>query len=88
MIDLNEFYAQFSADPLGTKFKMVQSATKVIFEAVQEEYYGFSDLKHLNYSEIWDCLGWPDFQDNGIFMQAVDIAADTVLRVMGYKPQH
>lgn len=88
MIDLNEFYAQYCADQESTKFEMVQKAARKLFKAVQENYYDFSDLKDLNYSEICDWCGWPDFQDCGIFEQAIDSAADMVLGVLGYKPQH
>lgn len=88
MIDLNEFYAQYCADQKSTKFEMVQGAARVLFEAVQENYYEFSDLKDLNYSEICDWCGWPDLQDDGIFEQAINTAANMVLGVLGYKPQH
>ena len=88
MIDLNKFYEQYCADPEGTKFKMVQKAAKELFDAVQDKYYNFSDLKELNYSEICDWCGWPDFQDNGIFEQSIDAAANMVCAVLGYKPQH
>lgn len=51
MIDLN-------------KFEMVQKAARELFEAVQKNYYEFSDLKDLNYSEICEWCGWP--RENGI----------------------
>lgn len=47
MIDLN-------------KFEMVQKAARELFEAVQKNYYKFSDLKDLNYSEICEWCGWPE----------------------------
>lgn len=88
MIDLNEFYARYCADQEGTKFEMVQAAARELFKAVQENYYDFEDLKYLNYVEICEWCGWPNFQDCGIFEQAIDLAANMVLGVMGYKPQH
>lgn len=88
MIDLNEFYAQYCADQEKTKFEMAQTAAREIFNAVQRDYYSFEDLKDLNFSEICGWCGWPDFQDNGIFEQAIATAANMVLGVMGYKPQH
>lgn len=88
MIDLNEFYAQYCADQEKTKFEMVQKAARELFDAVQEKYYGFEELKQLNYSEICEWCGWPDFQDCGIFEQAINLAANMVLGVLGYKPQH
>ena len=88
MIDLNEFYAQYCANQEKTKFEMVQTAAREIFRAVQEDYYGFEDLKDLNFTEICGWCGWPDFQDCGIFEQAIETAANMVLCVMGYKPQH
>lgn len=88
MIDLNKFYAQYCADQEKTKFEMVQKAARELFKAVQENHYEFSDLKDLNYSEICDWCDWPDFQDCGIFEQAINLAANMVLGVLGYKPQH
>ena len=88
MINLNEFYAQYCADQESTKFEMVQEAAREIFKAVQENYYEFSDLKDLNYSEICEWCDWPDLQDGGIFERAIDLAANMVLGVLGYKPQH
>ena len=70
------------------KFEMVQKAARELFEAVQKNYYEFSDLKDLNYSEICEWGGWPDLQDCGVFEQAIDLAANMVLGVLGYKPQH
>lgn len=88
MIDLNEFYAQYYANQEKTKFEMVQTAAREIFRAVQKDYYSFEDLKDLNYCEICILCGWPDFQDGGIFEQAIEIAANMVCEVLGYKPQH
>lgn len=36
---------------------MAQKAAKELFEAVQKNYYEFSDLKDLNYSEICEWCG-------------------------------
>ena len=88
MIDLNKFYAQYCADQESTKFEMVQKAARELFDAVQENYYGFDELKYINYSEVCEWLGWPDLQDGGIFEHAINTAANMVLGVMGYKPQH
>ena len=88
MIDFDKFYAQYCANPEATKFEMVQKAAIVLFNAVQGHYYEFSDLKELNYSKICDWCDWPDFQDSGIFEQAINIAANMVLEILGYKPQH
>ena len=89
MIDLNEFYAQYCADQEKVKFEMVQLAAREIFNAVHRDYYNsFEDLKNLNFAEICGWCGWPNFQDGGIFEQAIVTAANMVLGVMGYKPQH
>ena len=88
MINLNKFYAQYCADQEGTKFEMVQTAAREIFESVQCKYYGLADLKNLNFSEICGWCGWPDFQDGGIFEQAIVAAANIVCEVLGHKPQH
>ena len=70
------------------KFNLVVRAARELFEAVQKNYYEFSDLKDLNYSEVCDWCNFPDLQDGGIYEQAIDLAADMVLGVLGYKPQH
>ena len=88
MIDFNKFYEQYCLDPKTTKFEMVQKVAKVLLKAVQENYYEFSDLKELNYSEICDWLGWPDFRDGGFFEQIINIAANMTLGILGYKPLH
>ena len=87
-IDLNKFYAQWCEDPQKTKLEMVNTAAREIFKAVQEDYYNFEDLKYLNFAEICEWCGWPNFQDNGVFEQVIEIAANMVLEVLGYKPQH
>ena len=79
MIDLNEFYARDNADQEGTKRELVQQAVDEIFKAVLEGYYVDIDLKRPNYTEICEWLGWPNFQDGGLFEQAIDTAAKMVL---------
>ena len=83
MIDLNEFYARYCANQEKTKFEMVQTAARKLFNAVQrDEYYTAEDLKSLNFAEICAWCDWPDFQDGGIFEQAIITAANMVLDVI------
>lgn len=83
MIDLNEFYAQYCANQEKTKFEMVQTAARKLFNAVQrDDYYTAEDLKNLNFAEICCWCDWPDFQDGGIFEQAIVTAANMVLDVI------
>lgn len=79
MIDLNNWYKQYQENPDRVEFEMAQSAARELFDAVQENYYGFDELKHINYSEVCEWLGWPDLQDRGIFEQAINTAANMVL---------
>lgn len=79
MIDLNEFYAHYNANQESTKRELVQQAVDELLEATEENYYDTSDLKHPNYTEICEWLGWPNFQDGGLFEQAIDTAAKMVL---------
>lgn len=88
MIDLNDWYKQYQENPDRVEFEMAQSAAKELFDAVQENYYGFDELKDINYSEVCEWLDWPDLQDSGIFEHAIDTAANMVLEVLKYKPQH
>ena len=64
------------------------ASAREIFKAVREDYYNFEDLKYLNFAESCEWCGWPNFQDNGIFEQVIEIAANMVLEVLGYKPQY
>ena len=85
MIDLNEFYAQWREDQEKTKFEMVITAAKELFRAVQEKYYDAQDLKNLkicHFAETCGWCGWPDFQDGGIFEQAIKAAANMVLEAL------
>lgn len=88
MIDLNSWYEQYRKNTDRVKFEMVQSAARELFKAVQERYYDREDLTTINYSEVTEWLGWPDLQDNGIFEEIINIAANTVLGIMGFKPTH
>ena len=87
-MDLNKFYADYCKDPKKAKFELVQKAARELFRAVQENYYDLSDLNIINYSEVCDWLDWPDFQDGGIFEDAIETAANMVLGVLGFKPFH
>lgn len=87
-MDLNKFYADYRKDPEKVKFELVQKAAGELFRAVRENYYELSDLNNINYSEVCDWLDWPDFQDGGIFEDAIKAAADMVLGVLGFKPSH
>ena len=88
MINMATLAANFKADSLGTKYEMVQSAARELLTAVKNNYYELDDLQELNYPEVCGWLDWPDFQDGGIFEQSIDIAANQVLSLMGYKPCH
>ena len=87
-MDLNKFYADYCKDPEKAKFELVQKAAGELFRAVRENYYDLSDLYIINYSEVCDWLDWPDFQDGGIFEDAIETAANMVLGVLGFKPFH
>ena len=92
MKNYNEIYGQLCTrlmtDRENTVFEMTQNAARELFKAVQKDYYDWTCLRDLNYSEICDWLDWPDLQDGGIFEQTIDNAANMVLGVLGYKPLH
>ena len=88
MIDLNNFAVLYEKDPASAKTMIVNKAFTELMDAVHQNYYEFNDLVNLNYSEICDWCGFPDFQDGGLFEQCIDIAANAVLGILGYKPQH
>ena len=88
MIDLNEFYEQYRTSSSKTEFEMVITAAREIFKAVQENYYDFGHLESLDFEEICNWCGWPYFDDDGIFEQAIKRAANMVCEVLGYKLRH
>lgn len=59
-----------------------------MFNAVNENYYSIDDLKSINYSEVCDWCGFPDFQDRGIFEQSIMTATNTVLNMLHYKSKY
>ena len=89
-IDLNWLASQdlLSVNGLSIKLELIRMAETELFNAVKKNYYDVDDLKSINYSEVCDWCGFPDFQDGGIFEQSIDTAANTILNVLGYKPTH
>lgn len=88
LIDLNEFIREYKEDPEITKLNMIRRVIDDILEDINEGYYQdlTKDLCPPDYERICDNLGWPDFQDGGLFEQCIDIACDTILQINGYKP--
>lgn len=64
------------------KFDLVVRAARELAHAVQENYYGLSDLDSINYSEVCEWCGFPDLQDGGIYEQAIDAAAKIIIEVI------
>lgn len=79
MINMNNWVKAYMADPAKTKRRMVVEAINELGPAFEQGYYGYTDLKELNYSEICEWLGWPDLQDGGVFESCINIAAKAVL---------
>lgn len=48
--------------------------------AINGGYYTRRDLEYLNYSEICEWCDWPDLQNDGIYEQAIDLAAKIALQ--------
>ena len=71
----NEVYGQLCSDLMADR-----ESTK--FEMVQNAARELFKAVQENYND------WPDLQDGGIFEQVINIAANMVLGVLGYKPQH
>ena len=82
--NFSTFYVTYLTNPEATKLWLVQEAADELFVAVRGNYYGPSDLERPNYAEICEWLEWPNFQDGGIFEQAIDVAANMVLKAMGW----
>lgn len=65
------------------KFDLVVRAARELAHAVQENYYGLSDLNDaINYSEVCEWCGFPDLQDGGIYEQAIDAAAKIIIETI------
>lgn len=89
IIDLNEFYKRFQKNPGKEKLNLTMRAITVLFNEIQADHIDLpGDLIKPCYSDITEACGWPDFQDNGIFEQAINIAADVILQIHGFKPVH
>lgn len=91
---LDQIITLYSKSPIEAKMRMFKYA----FEAVLRNCeYGNAnpvngecdfDLTTINYSNFCDVLGWPDFQDGGIFEQVIDEACTTVCSLYGYKAKY
>ena len=64
------------------KFNLVVRAARELTRAVQENYYGLSDLNNINYSEVCEWCNFPDLQDGGIYEQAIDAAAKIIIEII------
>lgn len=91
---IDEIIKGFNENPEGTKMCMFQMAYAAV---MRECEYGNAniandecefDLKTINYSHFCDELGWPDFQDGGIFEQVITEACRVVCRLYGYNPKY
>lgn len=92
---LDEIVAGFANDPEATKIAMFKAA----FEAVLAHCdYGHAsivggdcefDLSSINFAYFCDdVLGWPNFQDGGIFEQTIENACRAVAGILGYKTKY
>lgn len=61
------------------KIEMLGNAMSVLNDAIKQNYYNSNDLIELNYSEITEWLGWPDFQDGGVYEQIIELASEAIL---------
>lgn len=87
LIDLNKFLKEYKENPEKTKLYMVRKVMDDIQEDIDQGYYELpKDICPPDYERICDNLGWPDFQDGGLFEQCIDIACDTMLQIYDYKP--
>lgn len=88
LIDLKEFLKEYKENPEKTKLNMVRKVMDDIQEDIDQGYYDDlpKDLCPPDYERICNNLGWPDFEDGGLFEQCIRIACDTMLQINGYKP--
>ena len=85
MINISEFVQKLHVDPIRTKLELIREAEDLLACWCIDN---IDELLAPNYSEICDALGWPDFQDGGIFEQCIDAALNTMLACRGCKPAH
>lgn len=88
LIDLKVFLKQYEENPEKTKLSMIRRVMDDIQEDIDYRYYDnlSEDLCPPDYGRICDNVGWPDFQDGGLFEQCIDIACDMMLQIYGYRP--
>ena len=88
MINISEFVQKLHKDPIRTRFELIREAEDLLASWHNSDADSIDELLAPNYSEICDALGWPDFQDGGIFEQCIDAALNTMLACNGCKPAH
>ena len=91
--ELNEFstwlWKKWTKPGVKNPFDIaVTAAARVLTKAVQDDYYDVQNLKDLNFDEIRDWCSEIVRLDGGIPKRAIEIAANMVLGVLGYKAQH
>lgn len=88
LIDLKQFLKEYKENPEKTKLSMVCKVMDDIQDDIDSNYYDNlpEDLCPPDYERICNNLGWPDFEDGGLFEQCIRIGCDTILQINGYKP--
>lgn len=91
---LDEIVAGFEVNSIGTKMKMFEAALAVV---IRDTEFGTADitkgqcefdLDSINYSQYLYILGWPSFQDGGVFEQIIKEACIVVCDIYGYKARY
>lgn len=91
---LDEIVAGFKVNSVGTKMKMFEAAFAVV---LRDTEFGKADItagqcefdiNSINFSEYCAILGWPDFQDGGVFEQIIEKACIVACEIYGYKARY
>ncbi|MBD5381912.1 hypothetical protein [Clavibacter sp.] len=82
----------FKHNPEQTRMLMFKDAFDEAYRLINGADFDLKscefDLNVINYSHFCETLGWPDFQDGGVFEQVIEEACMVVCHMMGFKASY
>ena len=83
MINIEKLAHDLCTNPINTKLVLIRDAEDLLAYRLRTGTYSISDLLAPNYSDICKNLGWPNFKDDGIYEQCINMAINVMLMVAG-----
>lgn len=82
----------FKRNPEKTKMLMFKDAYNEAYATIASANFNLEqcefDYNCINYSHFCENLGWPDFQDGGVFEQVIEEACSVVCHMFGFKTSY